>query len=311
MSNVTTAITKGAGLFIRPDAGVLALADDDRIDFLQRMTTNNIAALQPGEAALTVLTSPTARIVHVFTVLCRSDDLLLLPAAGDSAALERHLRGKIFFMDKVRVEERSAGFVRMRLVGSQAADVLRDIALPVPLADDRWAEHAGTIVLAQSRYEAPGYEILAPVDNASLMQQSLVAAGALPIDAATYAQRLVQLGRPAAGAELVAEYSPLEAGLPWACAENKGCYTGQEIIARQQTYDKVTRTLVKVRSAQPLPAGAALTVDGREVGTATSVALAEDGTPIALAIVKRPYNEPGSRLFAGEIATEVVSQAGK
>ena len=80
MTTAMVALTSGAALLPRPNAGVLALLDDDRADFLQRMTTNNINVLQPGQAAVTVLTSPTARIVHVFTVLCRADDLLLLPA---------------------------------------------------------------------------------------------------------------------------------------------------------------------------------------------------------------------------------------
>ena len=64
-----TALRDAAALQLRPDAGVLALTDADRADFLQRMTTNNVAALRPGQACVTVLTSPTAKIVQVFTVV--------------------------------------------------------------------------------------------------------------------------------------------------------------------------------------------------------------------------------------------------
>src|SRR5688572_16985701 len=78
------ALTSGAALLARPDAGVLRLSDADRHDFLQRMTSNNIAILRPGQSAVTVLTSPTARVLFVFTVIARSDDLLLLPAPGQS-----------------------------------------------------------------------------------------------------------------------------------------------------------------------------------------------------------------------------------
>lgn len=307
MTTQTDPLTNAAGLLLRSDAGVLALTDSDRVDFLQRMTTNNIAALRPGQAAVTVLTSPTARIVHVFTVLRRSDDLLLLPAPGESAALERHLRGQIFFMDKVRVHNLSADFARLRLAGAHAGDVLSRAGLPAPQADDQWHEQDGVIVLAQQKYEAPGYEILAPAARAEDTQKTLEAAGAVLVAEAAYAARLVQLGRPAAGAELTPDYSPLEAGLAWACADDKGCYTGQEIIARQQTYDKVTRTLVGLRSANALTPGAALTADGRDVGLVTSVATSEDGAPIALAIVKRPHNEPSAHLRAGEFDVEVVA----
>ena len=64
-----TALRDGAAIQLRPDAGVLALGDADRVDFLQRMTTNHIQALRPGDACVTVLTSPTAKIVQVFTVI--------------------------------------------------------------------------------------------------------------------------------------------------------------------------------------------------------------------------------------------------
>ena len=74
------------------------------------MTTNDVASLRPGQACVTVLTSPTAKIVHVFTVLARLDDLLLLPAPGETAALLRYLHGQIFFMDKVTVADASAQF---------------------------------------------------------------------------------------------------------------------------------------------------------------------------------------------------------
>ncbi len=302
------AMINGAGVLRRSTADVLALLYADRADFLQRMTTNNIAVLRTGDAAVTVLTSPTARIVHVFTVLCRPDELLLVAAPGEAAALEKHLRGQIFFMDKVRIENRSEAFVNMRLVGPEALAALKAAGLPAPAADDQWLEQAGIVVLAQQKYEAPGYVILAPATRAAEVHQALVVAGAQVVEAAAYAARLVQLGRPAAGAELTPDFSPLEAGLAWACAENKGCYTGQEIIARQQTYDKVTRTLVQLHSSAPLAPGQPLQVEGRDVGVITSVAAADDGTSLALAIVKRPHNQPGVRLHGGESEVEVVAQ---
>lgn len=305
MTTAMVALTSGAALLPRPNAGVLALLDDDRADFLQRMTTNNINVLQPGQAAVTVLTSPTARIVHVFTVLCRADDLLLLPAPSERAVLEKHLRGKIFFMDKVRVLNRSDDFVTMRLTGAQAQATLLRAQLPVPAGDDQWLEADGVTVLAQAKFDAPGYVILASAARADEVQQVLESAGALAVDETAWAAHRVQLGRPAAGAELTPDFTPLEVGLAWACAENKGCYTGQEIIARQQTYDKVTRTLVRVRSDAPLALGMALSAEGRDVGIVTSVAQATDGSHLALAVVKRPYHAQGARLQAGDVAVQV------
>lgn len=310
MTDDYTALTTGAAILERPEAGLLILTDADRNDFLHRMTTNQINKLAPGEATVTVLTSPTARILFVFTVLARTDELWLLPATGQLTALERHLRGQIFFMDKVKVRNASATLRRCRLLGPKAAQVLANVGFAVAtLTDDRWLEQEGVVILKQTRFEAPGFEVIVPQEHYSALVAKLTDAGAtLLADTMAYESYRIELGRPAVGHELTDEFNPLEAGLIWTCADNKGCYTGQEIIARQITYDKITKSLVGLRSAQLLPLGTELTVDGRTVGAVTSTAISA-GTqePVALAIVKRPYQESGTTLTAvGQPVTVVT-----
>ena len=305
-----TALRNGATLQLRPDAGVLVIADADRADFLHRMTTNNINALRPGQSAVTVLTSPTARIVFVFTVVCRADDLLVLPAPGETAAVERYLRGQIFFMDKVKVRNVSADYARLRLMGDEAGATLAAVGLDLNVAaDGAWQARDGLLAVKQVNYDVPGYELILPLAQQPALLDNLTAAGAtlLDDDVAYHALR-IELGRPLPGRELTGDYNPLEAGLAWACSDNKGCYTGQEIIARQITYDKVTKTLVGLRSVAALTAGAELTVDGRSVGVVTSAAHSPTlDAPIALAIVKRPHNVPGSSLQIGDVTATVVA----
>lgn len=297
-----------ATLFERPDAGLLVLTDADRSDFLQRMTTNNIKILRPGQAAVTVLTSPTARITFVFTVLCRTDELWLLPAPGEAAALSRYLRGQIFFMDNVKVRDASAECMRSRLFGREAADALAILGLDPTLPANHWGTNADLVALNQQEYDLPGFELIVPVDQQTAVVERLRDQGiALLRDATVYETRRIELGRPAVGHELTPAYTPLEAGLAWTCAENKGCYTGQEIIARQLTYDKVTKTLVGLSSSQPLNAGDTVQVGGQTVGTITSATLSPSlGKPIALAILKRPHNQLGVQVTVGDIAAEVV-----
>ncbi|MCC6167708.1 MAG: aminomethyl transferase family protein [Caldilineaceae bacterium] len=311
------ALIDGAARLSRPDACVLRLTDADRSDFLHRMTTNNINVLRPGQSAVTALTSPTARILYVFTVVCRADELILLPAPGQSAALARHLRGQIFFMDKVKVTDLSDEWARLRLLGPKASTLLAHMGFDAGV--DTGAPQANTVLeqgdllaVAQPQYEVPGYEVVLPAARQAEALAALEAAGAQPVDAATYEARRIELGRPAAGAELTEDYNPLEAGLAWACAEDKGCYTGQEIIARQITYDKVTRTLVGLLAAQPLTPGAEVMVDGRSLGQITSAAHSPAlDAPIALAVIKRPANTPGTQVTVtvtdGSAAAQVVS----
>ena len=295
------ALLSGTAVQDRPDGGLLILTGADRVDFLQRMTTANVAALRPGQAALAVLTSPVARIEFVFTILCRADDLWLLPARGETDALAGKLRSQIFFMDKVKVENPSANYRRRRVMGPGASALLAELGLPSPAQDDTFQQEGGLTVLRQERYDVPGYEVVASLAEADALSARLAEGGARFLaDQSAYHSRRVELGRPAPGAELSGEYNPLEAGLAWAVADSKGCYTGQEIIARQITYDKVTKTLVLLRSDALLTPGAELSAEGRPVGVVTSSAHSPTaGGPVALAVVKRPHNQPGVVLAAG------------
>jgi tRNA-modifying protein YgfZ len=311
------ALRAGAALQQRPAGGILALTDADRVDFLQRMTTNDIKALAgtdaAGQTCVTVLTSPTAKILQVFTVLARAGDLLLLPALGETAALARHLRGQIFFMDKVKVSDLSPQFARLRLVGPQALTAVAATGLDMQgVGEGEWRGRDGLLIVAQRQYDLPGFEIVVDQARQEEIVTRLAAVGAVVLAGdkgeEAYQVRRIELGRPQPGAELTGEYSPLEGGLAWACAENKGCYTGQEIIARQITYDKVTRVLVGIVGDAPLAPGATLSAGGRDVGVVTSAVHSPLlGSPIALAIVKRPHDVPGTELQADNTLVRVTA----
>lgn len=305
--NEYRALASGAALQLRPQYGILLLGDRDRADFLQRMTTNDIGRLQPGQAALTVLTSPVARIDAVFDVLGRQDDLMLLAAAGQADFLRQRLQSQIFFMDKVTVSDESGNMGRLRLLGPAAGELLQAAAgLPQPASDDHFLEDDGIVVLRQERFDIPGYEIIGSVNALDALQERLTDAGAVLLAGAdSYEARRIELGRPRPGKELIDAFSPLETGMAWVCAEDKGCYTGQEIIARQLTYDKVTRTLVRLRSELPLSEGAAVSFDGRAVGTVTSSAVSPTTGPVALAVLKRPHNTDGVEVSVGGAAAHV------
>jgi folate-binding protein YgfZ len=118
----------------------------------------------------------------------------------------------------------------------------------------------------------------------------------------------VESGCPGPSGELTAEYTPLEVGLTHLISDEKGCYTGQEVIARQITYDKVTRQLVGITLAEFLSAGATVSIGERNVGQLTSAALSPHFGPIALATIKRPHNEAGTlvRVSDGDRETDGV-----
>ena len=303
------ALREGAALQVRPEHGVLLLSDADRADFLQRMTTNNIGALTPGNSAVTILTSDVARNLFAFTVVCREEDLLLLSGRGEAGELTRALQGKIFFMDKVKVANISQPVRRLRLMGPGAAEMLAGLGVDLRDAPDGAWQRAGELtVVKQLAYDVPGFELLNPASGVDALVARLVENGATLLnDDAAYEVRRIELGRPAPGTEISQDYNPQEAGMAWVCAENKGCYTGQEIIARQVTYDKVTKTLIGLRSATLLEPGAPVTAEGRTVGHVTSAAYSPAfEAPIALAILKRPHNTPGAQVTVNDERLEVL-----
>ena len=106
----------------------------------------------------------------------------------------------------------------------------------------------------------------------------------------------VELGLPGPKTEMNEEFTPLEIGLSEAVSDAKGCYTGQEIIARQITYDKVTQHLRVILLDKLLEPGAQIRVEGKKAGVLTSVVESPRFGPIGLGVVKRPYHEEDTLL---------------
>lgn len=301
-----------------PQAGSLRIAGDDRVDFVQRQTTNDVALAAEARAPLTVLTSATARILDVWRLLPDAipgdgDAMTVLTLPGRGAATARYLQSRIFFMDQVTVQDVSAGWAQVLVVGPGAAAVVRAAcrvdALPEPGSVQHVALNGHTLhLIGEDDLIAHGVRLLLPVDRLADLQTALGQAGGQPLLAAAYDVWRIERGLPGAG-ELTDDYTPLETNLDGAISDAKGCYTGQEIIARQITYDKVTRRLVGVRPAEVVPPGATVMVDGRRVGVITSAAQSPQHGPLALAILKRPHFGPGiAVMITGEDGIEVTGE---
>ncbi len=306
----------GAALRDEGDHARLWLGGEDRIAFLQRISTNDVRLL-PGQGAVTVLISPTARIQAVLTVLAMPTGLLLLAGPGQGPAIFNTLRTQIFFNDKVALEGRGGALAQFNLLGPQAAGLLAQLAGPVddlPLFGWRTLTMAGVDVTIQ-RHEglgSDGFTLLAPSPAALAVKTALLRAGAVPLDEDAFHALRVEAGVPAPGFELTEQVNPLEAGLRRFCDDHKGCYTGQEIIARQITYDKVTTRLVGLMLEEMAAPEAKVMAEGRQVGWVSSAvhSIALD-RPIALAFVRRPHQEPNTQLAvqSGDqtVAASVVS----
>jgi len=169
----------------------------------------------------------------------------------------------------------------------------------LPLFGWRTLPLAGADVTVQ-RHEglgSAGYTLLAPAPAALAVKSALLQGGAVALHDDAYHTLRVEAGVPASGCELTEQVNPLEAGLRRFCDDHKGCYTGQEIIARQITYDKVTTHLVGLLLDELAAPQAKLMAEARPAGWISSAvhSIALD-RPIALGFVRRPQHETGTRL---------------
>jgi len=294
VSNTTPASRlKPGSYFLLPDGGWLRIQGEDRAAFLQRQSTNDLGLLEAGRPLITVLTSPTARILDVLILFHGENEIGVITLPGYAERTARYLRGRIFFMDKVTITDDSVHWAQIDLVGEQAGEMAAALC--------QGEEYEGSRYLPLPPILGRGYRLLLPQQAAHAARSVLANAGWVELSTEERHILRVEAGLPAPHSELIEEFTPLEVGLQFAISTTKGCYTGQEVIARQITYDKVTRRLCGVRLHAPAPAGARIwTEDGSPVGELTSFAQSPRFGAIGLAVVKRPYDEAGTKLQIGE-----------
>ena len=285
-------------------SGRLRCTGEDSLDLLNRLSTNALVDLPAGSGAHTVLTSNKGRIVDVTYVLRRPDHLLLLTGAGNEARVAEWIDFYTIIED-TEIEDITAGTVAVSLMGPDARGLLASLAGlgAAPARNEDAAEVAidGVHATAIRRDVGaiPAFDLIAPGADGPALREAVTEAGACPVG-----RRVVELARigqgvPAFGAELSESYNPLEAGLQHMVSYTKGCYIGQEVIARLTTYDKVQKRLVRL--AWPADAGvdpgSKLMLDGRQAGVVTSaIRDPRTGDGAGLGYVRRALSDAGTRL---------------
>lgn len=279
----------------------LCVRGEDRLAFLQRMSTNDFRAARPGTILPTVFLTPTGRVVDWAHAGVLREEVVLFPSPGASEVLRGWLRRYIFFRDRVRVEGGADRWGAMGLIGPRAAERLgwepgmAYVVQPVSFA--------GVEVLAVRLEFPPMILLLGPPERLEILQGALEQVGVPTLGEAAWEIWQVEQGIPAWGRELTEAVNPLEAGLRFAISFQKGCYIGQEVIARLEHYDKVRRRLMGLSLEGESPAeGARVEVDGRDVGWVTRVVRSPRWGWIGLGYVAREYAEPGRPVLvrAGE-----------
>jgi tRNA-modifying protein YgfZ len=281
----------------RSHEGRLLLTGEDRLDLLNRISTNDMVNMVPGEGRATVFTNANARIIDRAVVYARDGEAtILLTGPGRGPALLAYLRNNIFFRDRVQVADLGATHHLFALHGPQV-DGLLPGADSVPPLGCISNTIGGVAVLAarMKPFSGSHWSLLVPVEAAETLW-SVLAEQVRPSGGLVYNALRIRAGRPGVGFELTGDYIPLELGLWDEVSFNKGCYTGQEIIARMESRNRLARTLVSLDLDAPVDAGTELYGQGKRAGKITSSVVAPDGGLHAMAVVKTGVAEPGTTL---------------
>jgi len=283
--------------------GRLKATGEDGLDLLNRLSTNKVVDLAAGQGAVTVFTTDRGRIVDVLGVLNQGDHVLLLTSPGRQQAVIEWL-DKYTIMEDLTVEDVTSETVMLALVGPDASQLLGLTSSVVSL-DSLTIQPVSLGGIDALAVEQPlgalsRYWLIAPADAAAGLWRHLTDGGAIPIGATTMDAVRVNFGVPEYGPELGEPYNPLEAGLIGSVDFTKGCYIGQEVIARLDSYKKVQKYLVSLRFADADSSashGDELLQDGKIVGTVTSVApMPSGGILKGLGYVKAAAAVPRARL---------------
>jgi folate-binding protein YgfZ len=273
------AARSGAILADRDDRGVLLFSGRDAADLLHRLTTNALRDLRPGEGLPAVFATPKGRILDLVLFHALEEGLLAITGSGRAGAIAAWVE-RYTFREQIRVEDRSASHGIVGLFGARAAAIAgrrfgpEAERLPPHHVLRRAAAGGPVLVAATFPLAGGGYHLVAERPRLEGLRRELLATGGVtPAGPACLEILRIEAGLPEPGAELTERHNPWEARLDDAISLDKGCYVGQEVIARLHTYKKVAQVLVRLRIAgPPPPPGAALLAGDTPTGTLTSAA---------------------------------------
>lgn len=283
--SIYQALTQHCGLLDRSERGKLALSGREAKPFLQGQVTNDVEALKDGEGCYAAFLTPKGKMLGDLRVLAAGDELLLDTERVALQSLFNMIRRFSIGYD-MQLHKRTLERGLLSLIGPDAELIAR--AQQLPEGEHAHAPIAIDGIKARAIRTEEGLDLLCEAADTDPLRSALAARGAIPVteEAAEYLR--VERGRPRYGTDLDETVIPQEAGLnARAVSFTKGCYVGQETVARLHYRGKPNRHLRGLRLESVVPTGAELRLDDRAVGHLTSVVESPRFGPIGLALIRR------------------------
>lgn len=299
-------------LFNVSDRVQIEITGRDRVKFLHSFCTNDIKKLQPGQGCEAFVTNVNGKVLgHIF-VFAERDSLWIETVAGAAATLLPHFDRYVITED-VRFADRSAEFAELLLAGSSSIELLEQLGLPVSsLPQCGHLSHGSDALPLRSLrrvdwFDSPTWLLSMPVAQRDEVQRVLTQAGVRQADNDEVHALRIAAGFPIYGIDITEENLAQEVGrTALAVSFTKGCYLGQEPIARIDAMGHVNRQLCRLElSSGPLPDSGTPILDkpasdGKPIGTITSSTwkwYGDADKPLALAYLRSGFAKSGSQVF--------------
>jgi folate-binding protein YgfZ len=278
------AVRTRVGLIDASFLGVVRVGGADRVAFLHNLLTQDIKSLTSGSAASAALVTPAGKLISNMIVWAEAEAHWLITSRARVDALRTGLEHYLI-TENVTLDDQTDAQAILALQGPASQALLTGIparAVPYSLTG------------------SPGSLLMSPAGGSAALQQNLISRGAVRVGLDTLDVLRIEAGIPRFGVDMDESNLLPETGLQiHAVSESKGCYVGQEVIARMATYGSASRRLMGlvVDAPQTPEAGDPITLNGEPVGSVTSACFSPAlNKPIALGYVKRPHYQPGARV---------------
>ncbi|KAG6549511.1 hypothetical protein Mapa_008890 [Marchantia paleacea] len=293
--------------------GRLRVTGDDRLHFLHNQSTADFKLMKASQGCYTVFTTPTARTIDLAKAWIMTNSVILVLSPSTRKSIYDRLNKYIFFADKVEIEDITDKTYLFSITGPSSDELLRELNLEEIIGKPfgthlHYAVEGTPVTIAVgSGFAGEGYSMLLSTSTAGFVWQTLLKSGAVPMGA-TAAERLrVLQGKPAPGSELTDDYNVLEAGLWRTISLTKGCYIGQETIAKLITYSGVKQELWGIELEAAVTPGTAIMLDGQKVGKLTSCTIGRDNLKhFGLGYIKNKAGGAGIHVDVAGVSGTVV-----
>ncbi|XP_013616881.1 PREDICTED: putative transferase At1g60990, chloroplastic [Brassica oleracea var. oleracea] len=295
--------------------GRIRVSGDDRVHFLHNQTTANFECLSKGQGCDTVFVTPTARTIDIAHAWIMKNAIMLMVSPTTCQSIIEMLNKCIFFADKVEIKDITKQTYFFALAGPKCNQIMSKLNLG-DLIGQPYGKHQHysfdgmpITVGVGSLISDEGFTMLMSPGGAVSVWKTLLSEGAVPMGSEAWEKLRVLQGRPAPERELSKEFNVLEAGLWNSISLNKGCYKGQETIARLITYDGIKQRLCGLELSAQAEPGSTITFDGKKVGKLTSYTRGRNGSShFGLGYIKKQAASVGTTVTIGEDISGIVAE---